>query len=87
MLWSWPILIASNSHPLMCQQQSRLNYNRRVYKTHTRDTPGASAQVTRDTALLGFTGHLLCKATLPYIKLGDVADLPNIETNAETQPK
>ena len=33
-------VIALKFYPLMCQQQSRLNCNRRTYTTYTSDTPG-----------------------------------------------
>lgn len=44
-MWRWPNTTASQfegqSYVPMCQQQSRLNYNKRVHTIHTRDTSGA----------------------------------------------
>ena len=62
-------------HPLMCQKQSKLNYNRRAHTTQTKDTQEAPNQVTRKTAPLGLTGHPLYEAAWP--ELGYVADLLN----------
>ena len=49
--WSQPVLIVGNpggkSLPMMCQQQSRLNYNRKVYTAHTRMYLECSAWVIR----------------------------------------
>lgn len=71
----------NQSHPVTCQQQPRLNYNRRAYTTHTRDNLEHLAQVVKKTPPLNLTGHLLRKTTLPT--LGDTADLCN--TQKQTQ--
>lgn len=52
-MWSWPVLTGRPSygqpHPLICQQQTRLNHNRKAYKTNIRNTLG--------TPISGDPGH------------------------------
>ena len=56
---------------LPSQQQSRLNYNRRV---HIRDTPGSPGSENKGD----YTNEpLLYKTTVLHLPLGDVAHLPN----------
>ena len=59
----------------MYQQQSRLNYNRRVYTEHTGDVPEASSSSDEEVMPLDPIGHLLRKAILPRPR--DIAALPN----------
>lgn len=87
MLLFWLILTTSKpegqSHPMMCQQQSRLNCNMNSYTTHTRNTPrttNSGAQM-RETVPLGSMEHLLHKNMLP--RRGDMAGLPNIEKQTQ----
>ena len=51
--------------PLICKQQSKLNYNRIVHTAHTEDAPMYPGQVTLEVAPLSPIGHLLHTATLP----------------------
>ena len=52
------------SLPLICQQQSRLNYKRRVYSAHTEGALECPAWVIGEAVPLDHTGHLLHEATL-----------------------
>ena len=62
------------SLPLTCQQQSRLNYKRRVYTSlmGVEGTPGAPHSGAWGDSLIG---HLIHKSTIQ--RLGDVAALPD----------
>ena len=53
------------SLPLICQQQSRLNYNRRVCLAHTKGTPQVPSLGDGEAVPLDPMGHLLHKSTLP----------------------
>lgn len=79
-LLSKPVLTASQhkdqSQIQTCQQQSRLDNNRKAHKIHTRKIPLEHlAQVRREIATLGLTKHPLYRVTLP--RLRDITDLPN----------
>ena len=50
--------------PLICQQQPRLNYKRRVYSAHTEGALECPAWVIGEAVPLDHTGHLLHEATL-----------------------
>ena len=69
LLWSQPPLKVNgsgdDSFPVMCQQQLRLNYNRR----------SCPDQITGVVVPLGRMGHLLHTATLP--RPGNIGVLPN----------
>ena len=65
------------SYPQTCQQQSRLNYKRRVYSAHTKGTPRVYSLGDGEAVILSPTGHLLLQATLP--RQGVIAALPNTQ--------
>ena len=47
------------SLPLICQQQPRLNYKRRVYSAHTKGAPEYTAWVIGEVVPLDLTRHLV----------------------------
>ena len=49
----------SKSLPLICQQQPRLNYKRRVYSPHTKGAPWGPSLDDRGGSATGPTGHWL----------------------------
>ena len=53
------------SLPLTCQQQSRLNYKRKVHSVHTKDTPPVPSLGDGGSCALNPTENLLHCATLP----------------------
>ena len=66
----WMLVVSGHSQSLLltdlgkslsltCQQQSRLNYKRRVYSAHTKDVPQVPSLGDGETVPVDPTGHLL----------------------------